>query len=231
MDADVTSVTVLDRHSGTTGRAHLALTGHPSVPPTVFVKLAPFDVAQRKFVNRAGHGRRRGPLLPRPRARAPGARPAGVVRRVRRHRHRRRRPLRDGARRPRRVGLPLPDPRRRRHRGAHLRHRRATSPASTRSTGRARASGPAATSRGSRPGAPASGDGGAGMVQHGDRQPHRPPARRLRRRRRDLRRARAGDHAALPRGRVHARARRSAPRQPVRRRRRPATAPASSTGR
>ncbi len=56
MDADVTSVTVLDRHSGTTGRAHLALTGHPSVPPTVFVKLAPFDVGQRKFVNVQGMG-------------------------------------------------------------------------------------------------------------------------------------------------------------------------------
>ena len=56
MDADVTSVTVLDRHSGTTGRAHLALTGHPSVPPTVFVKLAPFDVEQRKFVNVQGMG-------------------------------------------------------------------------------------------------------------------------------------------------------------------------------
>jgi aminoglycoside phosphotransferase (APT) family kinase protein len=56
MDADVTSVTVLDRHSGTTGRAHLALTGHDSVPPTVFVKLAPFNEAQRKFVNVQGMG-------------------------------------------------------------------------------------------------------------------------------------------------------------------------------
>ena len=56
MDADVTSVTVLDRHSGTTGRAHLALTGHASVPPTVFVKLAPFDEKQRKFVNKQGMG-------------------------------------------------------------------------------------------------------------------------------------------------------------------------------
>ena len=56
MDADVTSVTLLDRHSGTTGRAHLALTGHPSVPPTVFVKLAPFAAAQRKFVNAQGMG-------------------------------------------------------------------------------------------------------------------------------------------------------------------------------
>ena len=56
MDADVDTVTVLDRHSGTTGRAHLALTGHASVPPTVFVKLAPFDGGQRKFVNEQGMG-------------------------------------------------------------------------------------------------------------------------------------------------------------------------------
>jgi hypothetical protein len=56
MDADVTSVTILDRHSGTTGRAHVALTGHRSLPPTVFVKLAPFDVEQRRFVNRQGMG-------------------------------------------------------------------------------------------------------------------------------------------------------------------------------
>jgi Phosphotransferase enzyme family len=56
MDAEVTTVTVLDRHSGTTGRARLALTGHPSIPATVFAKLAPFDVAQRKFVNVQGMG-------------------------------------------------------------------------------------------------------------------------------------------------------------------------------
>jgi hypothetical protein len=56
MDAEVTSVTVLDRHTGTTGRAHLALEGHPSVPPTVFVKLAPFGASQRKFVNLQGMG-------------------------------------------------------------------------------------------------------------------------------------------------------------------------------
>ena len=56
MDAEVTSVTVLDRHSGTTGRAHVALTGHPSVPPSAFVKLAPFDAEQRKFVNLQGMG-------------------------------------------------------------------------------------------------------------------------------------------------------------------------------
>src|SRR6185369_16885436 len=56
MDTDVTSVTVLDRHSGTTGRAHLALTGDPRLPATVFVKLAPFDERQRRFVNVQGMG-------------------------------------------------------------------------------------------------------------------------------------------------------------------------------
>jgi hypothetical protein len=56
MDADVASVTVLDRHSGTTGRAHLALSGDPRLPATVFVKLAPFDERQRKFVNVQGMG-------------------------------------------------------------------------------------------------------------------------------------------------------------------------------
>jgi hypothetical protein len=56
MDAEVTSVKVLDRHTGTTGRAHVALEGHPSVPPTAFVKLAPFDAKQRKFVNLQGMG-------------------------------------------------------------------------------------------------------------------------------------------------------------------------------
>jgi aminoglycoside phosphotransferase (APT) family kinase protein len=56
MDTDVTSVTVLDRHSGTTGRAHLALSGDPRLPATVFVKLAPFDERQRKFVNVQGMG-------------------------------------------------------------------------------------------------------------------------------------------------------------------------------
>src|SRR5260221_1081372 len=56
MEAAVDSVTVLDRHSGTTGRAQLALTGHPSLPATVFAKLAPFDAGQRKFVNIQGMG-------------------------------------------------------------------------------------------------------------------------------------------------------------------------------
>jgi hypothetical protein len=50
LEADITQATVLDRHSGTTGRAHVALTGPGDVPPTVFVKLAPFDKRQREFV-------------------------------------------------------------------------------------------------------------------------------------------------------------------------------------
>jgi hypothetical protein len=53
---DVTSVEVLDRSSGTTGRAHVALAGDPSVPPTVFVKLPPFDERQREFVTSVGMG-------------------------------------------------------------------------------------------------------------------------------------------------------------------------------
>jgi hypothetical protein len=56
LEADVSSVTVLDKHSGTTGRVRLALTGEPSLPSTVFVKLAPFDAAQRRFVNEVGMG-------------------------------------------------------------------------------------------------------------------------------------------------------------------------------
>ncbi len=53
---DVASVAVLDQSSGTTGRAHVALTGGPGVPPTAFVKLAPFDEQQRRFVTSVGMG-------------------------------------------------------------------------------------------------------------------------------------------------------------------------------
>ena len=56
LDRDVTSVEVLDRSSGTTGRAQVALAGDPSVPPTVFVKLPPFDERQREFVTSVGMG-------------------------------------------------------------------------------------------------------------------------------------------------------------------------------
>jgi hypothetical protein len=53
---DVENVDLLDHHSGTTGRAHVALRGGPGVPPTLFVKLAPFDEKQREFVNMVGMG-------------------------------------------------------------------------------------------------------------------------------------------------------------------------------
>lgn len=53
---EVTAATVLDRSSGTTGRARVALRGEPGVPPSVFVKLAPFDADQRVFVTHTGMG-------------------------------------------------------------------------------------------------------------------------------------------------------------------------------
>ena len=56
LDLDVTDVTVLDRHSGTTGRARVALGGAPAVPPTVFVKLPPFGASQRRLVDATGMG-------------------------------------------------------------------------------------------------------------------------------------------------------------------------------
>ena len=56
--AIVTAVDVLDAHSGTTGRARLALTYQdaPSLPSTIFVKLEPFDPRQREFVRAGGIG-------------------------------------------------------------------------------------------------------------------------------------------------------------------------------
>jgi Phosphotransferase enzyme family len=53
---EVADATVLDRSSGTTGRAQVALRGDPGLPPSVFVKLAPFDEQQREFVNLIGMG-------------------------------------------------------------------------------------------------------------------------------------------------------------------------------
>jgi aminoglycoside phosphotransferase (APT) family kinase protein len=53
---DVESAAVLDRSSGTTGRARVALMGAPGLPATVFVKLPPFDERQRKFVTAMGMG-------------------------------------------------------------------------------------------------------------------------------------------------------------------------------
>lgn len=55
LGCEVTAVDVVDRHSGTTGRARLALEGD-GVPASVFVKLPPFDAAQRAFVDTVGMG-------------------------------------------------------------------------------------------------------------------------------------------------------------------------------
>jgi hypothetical protein len=56
LQRDVTAAALVDQSSGTTGRAQLALTGDPTVPGTVFVKLAPFDETQRDFVTSVGMG-------------------------------------------------------------------------------------------------------------------------------------------------------------------------------
>jgi len=58
MDRDVRAVEVLDAHSGTTGRARLGLTYGSDVdgPASVFLKLAPFDERQRRFVDAVGLG-------------------------------------------------------------------------------------------------------------------------------------------------------------------------------
>jgi hypothetical protein len=59
LDVPVTDVDVVARHSGTTGRARLALTYGPDAPDrpaSMFVKLAPFDERQRRFVDAVGLG-------------------------------------------------------------------------------------------------------------------------------------------------------------------------------
>jgi hypothetical protein len=59
LGVEVLGVEVLDRHSGTTGRARVAVTyagGARGLPPSLFVKLAPFDAQQRKFVDQGGLG-------------------------------------------------------------------------------------------------------------------------------------------------------------------------------
>ena len=56
---EVRAVTVLDQHSGTTGRARVEVeyaTTRDAGPETVFVKLAPFDAQQRAFVDQVGLG-------------------------------------------------------------------------------------------------------------------------------------------------------------------------------
>jgi hypothetical protein len=56
LELDVTATELVDRHSGTTGRALFRLGGDARLPATVFVKLAPFDERQREFVNMVGMG-------------------------------------------------------------------------------------------------------------------------------------------------------------------------------
>jgi hypothetical protein len=56
LDTDVRGVEVLDAHSGTTGRARIAVTGASDVPSSLFVKLQPFDADQRAFLEMIGLG-------------------------------------------------------------------------------------------------------------------------------------------------------------------------------
>ncbi len=59
LGVEVTGVEVLDRHSGTTGRARVGVTyasDEGGSPTSVFVKLPPFDEQQRAFVSAAGLG-------------------------------------------------------------------------------------------------------------------------------------------------------------------------------
>jgi aminoglycoside phosphotransferase (APT) family kinase protein len=53
---EVTHATILDRSTGTTGRARVALHGEPGVPASVFVKLPPFGEQQRALVDHTGMG-------------------------------------------------------------------------------------------------------------------------------------------------------------------------------
>ncbi|HTT85921.1 MAG TPA: phosphotransferase, partial [Acidimicrobiales bacterium] len=58
-DGRVTSVSVVDSHSGTTGRVRLRLSydgDRGELPDTVFCKLAPFDPRQRQFLRAVGIG-------------------------------------------------------------------------------------------------------------------------------------------------------------------------------
>ncbi len=58
LGTDVSAVAVVDRHSGTTGRARIAVTYRDAdeLPSELFVKLAPFDERQRRFVDAVGLG-------------------------------------------------------------------------------------------------------------------------------------------------------------------------------
>ncbi|BBY79141.1 phosphotransferase [Mycolicibacterium pulveris] len=56
LSAPIDKVEVIDAHSGTTGRARVALRSPADVPETVFVKLQPFVEEQRKFLRQIGLG-------------------------------------------------------------------------------------------------------------------------------------------------------------------------------
>ena len=56
LDAKISSVEVLDAHTGTTGRARVRVVGDSAVPETLFVKLQPFTPEQREFVRMVGMG-------------------------------------------------------------------------------------------------------------------------------------------------------------------------------
>jgi thiamine kinase-like enzyme len=56
LNVAVSSVDILDAHSGTTGRALVRLGASADVPPTLFVKLQPFTSEQRAFLRHVGMG-------------------------------------------------------------------------------------------------------------------------------------------------------------------------------
>ena len=205
---------VLDQSSGTTGPRPGRADRRPGraadrVREAGAVRRAP---ARVRHVGR--HGRRRGPLLPRPRARDPGAHPERLVRR-----HRRRR-LRDGARGSRRERLPVPAPEGRRHRVAGARHRRAAGRAARALLGVAALRRATATSRGSRRRAP----GGAAAARRSCRWPSTTSAISCPRSSivspTSTSRATTTSCALWNSGPAHVRARRSAHGQPLRRHRR-----------
>src|SRR4051794_23738547 len=55
LERNVTAVRVVDQHSGTTGRARIVVSSDSGDEP-MFVKLAPFDERQRRFVDVVGLG-------------------------------------------------------------------------------------------------------------------------------------------------------------------------------
>ena len=101
-DRDVTEAIVLDRSTGTTGRARVELRGAPQVPASVFVKLPPFGEQQRELVDMTGMGVTEARFYRDRRGEIFGADAGRVVRRDRRRR------VRNGARGSRRAGCRFP---------------------------------------------------------------------------------------------------------------------------